>query len=76
MVLEWGTERDVVVAVRSRVVVTVRSWIVRAIVVVIATPFSARVVGVGSFDLSLFLDLIRFFYLICLFIMIIIFNKI
>ena len=49
MVLEWGTERDVVVAVRSAIVVTVRSWIVRAIVVVIASPDSTRIVGVGSF---------------------------
>ena len=42
-------ERDVVVAVRSRIVVTVRCWIVRAIIVVIATPVGTRIVGVGGF---------------------------
>ena len=49
-----GREPFVAVVVVGRiVVVAVRSWIVRAIVIVIASPISTRVVSVGSFDLSL-----------------------
>ena len=61
-VLECGSEGNVIVAVRSAIVVTIASVIVA--VVVIATPIGTRIVSVGiGFDLSLIITI----YLIYLF---------
>ena len=58
------TKTIVVVAVGRAIVIAVRRWIVRAIIVVIATPISTRIVGIRAFSICpclYFLFIKRFF---------------
>lgn len=48
-VLECWAEADVVVGISRIVVIALRGWIVRACIVVIASPVGTRIVAVGSF---------------------------
>ena len=62
IVLEWDTETDVIVAVGRVVVIAIRGWVVRACIVVIASPVGTRIIRVGSFRL-IPVDLLSFFVL-------------